>query len=77
MGTDLEAFIKLYKQFGINCEVGKLANGNQVIIFGAKDGEEGYIFDAVTISEKIKSDYPYYTEIVFNPNGEFVEQGIY
>lgn len=70
--TDLEKFIDLYKSFGIDVKVFKIADSNQRVILGECYGER-----MVTESDKFKGYNGFYSRLIFSPEGKFIEQGFY
>ena len=69
--TDLERFVALYKDFGINCIVTKLADGTSRIRL-----TDGRGFEGATESDKFDG-YGMFTDIEFDKEGKFVSQGFW
>lgn len=66
MKTDLEKFIELYKSIGIE--------------LATKDyDKKGSVFCTIEAgdNDKLKGYPGFYTNIVFDVNGKFIEQGFY
>jgi hypothetical protein len=61
--TDLEKFIELYKSFGI--ELQKTMNENNQWVINMEAGDH----------EKIKGWIGFFTYIIFDEKGKFIEQG--
>lgn len=71
--TDLEKFVKLYKEFGIDCKVNNLNDNKGFVImlnyFGSH--AEG------TESKKLEGYNHFYSRVDFDENRKFVSQGFY
>jgi len=66
MKTDLEKFIELYKSVGIELKPKDYdKKGSVFVVIEADD------------NEKTKGYFGFYTNIVFDKNGKFIEQGFY
>lgn len=72
--TDLEKFVELYKSFGIECIVNDNKDGNKIIYLG--ESIYSGIADKATAYEKLYG-YSCYSEVVFDSNGCFLEQGFW
>jgi len=66
MKTDLEKFIDLYKIFGIKLTP-KYYGKKGSIFINIQEGE----------NEKLIGYYGFYTNVIFDKNGKFIEQGFY
>lgn len=66
--TDLEKFIKLYKDFGIDLKV-RIENDNQVLDLNQKS-----IFGG---SKKFTGYGGFSSDVIFNKEGKFISQGFW
>lgn len=71
--TDLEAFVALYKRFGIECKVGHNECDPPICIVLGTDDSDGI----TTTDEKLVGYLGFYSQIEFDKNGKFVEQSFY
>ena len=70
--TDLEKFVALYRDFGIECVVIPGDTTQSIRL-----SESDYLTDSPTTSEKFDGYAGFYTEIVFDLNGKFINQGFW
>jgi hypothetical protein len=71
--SDLDRFIELYRSFGIECVVN--AKGENKVIYLC---ESDYTFDEqATLSDKLKGYNDFFSKVIFDGNGKFIEQGFY
>ena len=73
--TDLEKFIELYRSFGIECKVYE-EDGFQVIDLKKAADFHRDTYNA-TVSEKFKGDDYFYSNVLFDMQGNFVQQGFW
>lgn len=79
--TDLEKFISLYKSFGIECVVnqesfvdeGKFYCDGYIINLSADCYDE----EGITINSKLVGYHGFYSNIRFDNNGNFIDQGFW
>jgi len=69
--TDLEAFVALYKRFGINVNVIKNQTDYHVLL------SESAFIDTATSSDKFSGYSCFYSRIEFNKDGKFITQGFW
>ena len=78
--TDLERFVELYQSIGVKLNVFTIDTGSRVILTTKKekfdDDDDEEETDA-TSSEKFKGYEGFYTNIDFDKDGKFVEQGFW
>ena len=71
--SDLDRFIELYRSFGIDCVVNE-KNEIKIIYLCESD----YTFnEQATLSDKLKGYNDFFSKVVFDSNGKFIEQGFY
>jgi hypothetical protein len=78
--TDLQAFVNLYKKFGIDCRVNVLSDRQTIII-----GDSEYLFKNTAkdgeywtwAKDKIEGYDGFYTVITFDLEGKFISQGVW
>jgi len=75
--TDLQAFIALYKRFGIECKVSSFSDRHTIIIGKLYEWEQDDNPDWTFVEEKIDGYSGFYTEIAFDLDGKFLDQGIW
>lgn len=77
-GSDLCAFVKLYRRFGIECKIIKDMDEYHKIVYVIllKDSCP-YHREQVTESEKFEGYGCFYSAITFDANGKFVSQGFW
>jgi hypothetical protein len=73
--TDLERFVKLYADLGIDCKVTEEEDGRKTIIFQIPNFEVDS--DFVTYSDKFCGYEVCYSEIIFDKTGKLISQGFY
>jgi hypothetical protein len=71
--TDLEKFIALYKELGVDLSGKKEQDGRIVIII--KVGE--FLTDGDSVLDKVCGYLDVYSDIVFDRNGKFISQGLW
>jgi hypothetical protein len=71
--SDLDKFVALYKEFGIDIKVSKTDTGYSVTLIGERYGHD----DAETTSPKFEGYMGFYSLIEFNKDGNFIKQGFW
>ncbi|MBT6068585.1 hypothetical protein HOG48_02410, partial [Candidatus Peregrinibacteria bacterium] len=72
--TDLEKFVELYKGFGVECKVNKTKDGSEITL--ACEGSFSYE-EYETASDKFDGYPGFHTDITFDNDGKFIEQGFW
>lgn len=72
--SDLHKFIDLYKSFGIKCLV-DMSSDKLTIVLLTRDSYLNELSD--TQNKKIVGYNGFHSEIIFDSNGKFIEQGIW
>ena len=77
METDLQAFLSIYKRFGIDCQVNQRED-KQVIYF-AKASDKHFVKPSKdsTFSSKFVGYSDFYSQIDFDLDGNFINQGFW
>lgn len=71
--TDLEKFVELYKSVGIDVKVNEKKIFEQFVI----ELTDTWEIEDMTKNDKIYGHNGLYTEIIFDKNGKFINQGIW
>ena len=71
--SDLDRFVELQKDFGINCVVNEK---DEIKIIYLCESDYGFNEQA-TLSEKLKGYNDFFSRVIFDGNGRFIEQGFY
>lgn len=70
--SHLTDFVQLYSRFGVTCKVNKHEEGYNVILT-----EDIHADITDTASEKFEGYNGFYTEVIFNHEGQFIRQGFW
>lgn len=84
IGSDLHKFTDLYKSFGVECRIGVL-EGDDAMLEEGKSGQ--FIItlsesnwcgqECETLSDKFEGHLGFYTSILFDKHGKFIQQGFW
>lgn len=69
--TDLEKFVSLYREFGIECVVARDKMGSRILL------AESAMNGSATTSEKLVGYAGFYSNVDFDSTGKFVKQGFW
>jgi hypothetical protein len=72
--SDLEKFVQLYKDFGIECQVNVKDNKQIIYLNGGSGYGTGY---KDTDSDKFHGYAGFYSDVEFDMSGKFIMQGFW